>query len=357
MARISELHYSNAYASNSGVSEFLEVSLSPSESPEDFTVTFYQSDGSVALEVNLAESGVLVDYDAQSDENTYVISNDHFDILLTDPDGSGSNNAEAYALTDISTDTVLDFYDIGGGTTNIVADGGAADGAESTNLPVPTGPQASTYSIQFNQPDPTTPVYQAVNPGDSGVCFTPGTLIATDLGPRDVACLRAGDLIKTRDAGLLPLRWVGSRTVPAAGVLAPIMIPAGLFGLTADLTVSPQHRVLVTGWQAEMLTGQNEVLVAARHLVDADRIVRRPGGMVTYFHLLFDSHQLVCANGAWSESYHPGQTSLTTASSEVRTELLALFPDLARGRAGYGPSARTTLRAHEARLLRDPGQP
>lgn len=353
MARISELHYSNAYAGNSGVSEFLEVSLSPSESPADYTVTFYQADGSVALEVNLADSGVQVNYDSESDENTYVISNDHFNILLTDPDGSGSNNAEAYALTDTSTNTVLDFYDIGGGTQNIVADGGAADGAVSTNLAVPTNAQASTYSIQFNQPDPTTAVYEAVNPGDSGVCFTPGTLIETDRGPRDVASLRAGDLIETRDAGLQPLRWVGSRTVPAAGVLAPIMLPAGVFGLQSDLTVSPQHRVLVTGWQAEMLTGQTEVLVAARHLVDADRIVRRPGGMVTYIHLLFDCHQLVRANGAWSESYHPGQHSLKAASAEVRAELLALFPELALGRAGYGPSARTTLRAHEARLLRD----
>jgi len=49
MARISELHYSNAYASASGVAEFVEVALAPGEDPADFTVSFYDADGTVLL--------------------------------------------------------------------------------------------------------------------------------------------------------------------------------------------------------------------------------------------------------------------------------------------------------------------
>lgn len=351
MARISELHYSNAYAASSGVPEFLEVSLAPTEDPADFTVGFYNADGSLILEVPLDDPGVTVTFDPASNENVYVISSTVFGVLLTDPDGAGANNAEAFALTNTDTGTVIDFYDIGGGTQNIQAVGGAADGAVSTNVSVPTAPNDATYSIQFNQPDPTTPVAVPVNPGDSGVCFTPGTLIETADGPHPVETLREGDLILTRDHGFQPLRWVARRTVPAAGVLAPILIPAGRFGLSRDLRVSPQHRVLVTGWQAELLTGEPEVLVPARHLLDGDRVRRCVGGTVTYIHLLFDSHQLVLTQGLWTESFHPGEQGLDTMTEAAREELIAIFPELATLTDAYGPAVRPSLRAHEARLL------
>jgi hypothetical protein len=356
LARISELHYSNAYARRSGEPEFLEVALDPSENPADFVVSFYQTSGQLALEVRLDDPGVTVTRDPETGEDVYVISETVFIVRLTDPDSIGPRNTEAFALTNTATDTVINFYDIGGGRTDIVADGGAADGAVSTNIPVPTGPVAATYSIQFNKPDPDTPVYIPVTPGDSGVCFTPGTLIDTPDGPRMVQDLRPGDLVWTRDAGAQPLRWVGARTVPAAGPLAPVAIPAGMYGATAPLLVSPQHRMLLTGWQAELLTGTDEVLVAALHLVDGDRVVRRPGGMVTYIHILFDRHHLVRANGAWSESFHPGAQGLETMDGAARDELLGLFPELRESPAAYGPSARRSLRAHEAQLLRLPSR-
>ena len=62
--------------------------------------------------------------------------------------------------------------------------------------------------------------------------------------------------------------------VAGAGAGAPVLIPAGALGNTRDLLVSQQHRMLVTGWRAELMFGEPEVLVAA----DRFHVVRpRPG--------------------------------------------------------------------------------
>jgi len=57
--------------------------------------------------------------------------------------------------------------------------------------------------------------------------------------------------------------------VPGRGRLAPVRLrPGVLTGLERDLVVSPQHRVMFNGYRAELLFGEREVLVPARHLVD-----------------------------------------------------------------------------------------
>jgi hypothetical protein len=351
MARISELHYSNAYASASGVAEFVEVALAPGEDPADFTVSFYDADGTVLLNVGLSHPLVQVGFDADANEYVYVIQNGAFPILLTDPDGAQAYNSEAFALVNTGTGTVIDFYDIGGGTQQITALDGPAAGATSENIPVPTGPSEADYSIQFNQPNPEALVLGPAMKLSSGViCFASGTRIRTPEGERAVETLRPGDLVETLDHGPQPLRWTGRTRVAADGTLAPVLIRKGALGNCRDLMVSPQHRVLLRGWRAEMLFDVPEVLVAAIHLVDGTRILRRPGGRITYHHILFDTHQIVFSEGAPTESFHPGDWSTGTLDAAQRAELLALFPDLAR--TGYGPAARRALKRHEAALMR-----
>jgi len=122
-------------------------------------------------------------------------------------------------------------------------------------------------------------------------------------------------------------------------------------GNTRDLRVSPQHRMLLGGWQAQMLFGDDEVLVAAKHLVNDSTILRVEGGEVEYFHMLFDTHEIVFASGAPSESFHPGQIGWGALAEEARAEILELFPELASGDfAQYGASARRSLKAYEASL-------
>ena len=83
------------------------------------------------------------------------------------------------------------------------------------------------------------------------VCFTRGTLIKTDQGERPIEELAAGDMVLTMDHGYQPIRWIGSSKRAATGDLAPILIRKGALGNDRDLRVSPQHRMLLQGWQAE----------------------------------------------------------------------------------------------------------
>lgn len=345
MPRISELHYSNAYARNSGVNEFLEVALSANDDPADFTVSFYQSDGTLGIEVTLDDPRITSSVDPDNGEVIYILSADNLPILLTDPDGGGSTNYEAYALTDTSAvpGTVLDFYDIGGGTQNITALSGAAAGAVSENITTPTGPNTTTTTIQFNQPNPDAVVYETLSPGDTGLaCFTAGTLVETAQGPCAIETLVPGDLVWTLDAGFQPLRWIGQRQVAGYGKRAPILLQPETLGADAALLVSPQHRLLLSGWQAELMFGEPEVLVPAKALVNDLTIRSHPMPCVTYVHLLFDTHQILRTHGVLSESFLPGSYIMGAGASAVEAELADLFPELC-SRGGVSAEAARYL--------------
>ena len=184
------------------------------------------------------------------------------------------------------------------------------------------------------------------------VCFVRGTRIKTDMGEVSIEDLQPGDRVLTLDNGYQPIRWIGSSQRQAVGALAPIRIAAGALGNERDLLVSPQHRMLLRGWQASLMFGEAEVLVAAKALVN-DRTIRvQEGGTVEYFHMLFDRHEIVFAEGAASESFHPGQQGWKALDEGTRVEILDLFPELADGGFdGYGPAARLSLKDYEGRIL------
>lgn len=191
-------------------------------------------------------------------------------------------------------------------------------------------------------------------------CFTVGTLIETDEGRVPVEELMPGDRVLTRDHGFRTLQWVGTRHVGRAELMArpefgPVRIARGALGgglPDRDMMVSPQHRMLLWGARAELLFGRSEVLVVARHLVGLPGIVHLPDTPVTYVHVLCEKHELLRADGCWSESFQPGDLSLGALGAAQRDEILALFPELAGEQADSAfPAARMTLKAHEARAL------
>ncbi len=175
------------------------------------------------------------------------------------------------------------------------------------------------------------------------VCFVKGTLITTQNGARPIETLRAGDMIQTRDNGLQRVAWIGQRTLGqnelgANPHLKPVFVSPDLTGGTAPLLVSPQHGVLLR-------RDGDEVLVRAKHLAAL------PGGQarvmagrrsVSYYHLLFESHQIIFAQDAPAESLYPGKFALNALPSEAKTEVFELFPDLTSFGApqAYGLHAR-----------------
>ena len=184
------------------------------------------------------------------------------------------------------------------------------------------------------------------------VCFTRGTHIATTQGEILIENLKVGDLVLTMDHGYQPIRWIGSTRVAATGNLAPILFRKGVLNNVRDLMVSPQHRMFLNGWQAEVLVGEHEVLAAAKHLVNDSTVRRVEGGEVEYFHILFDTHEIIFAEGCPSESFHPGVVGWGALAEESRQEIVTLFPQLEHGNFNaFGDSARVTLKPHEARML------
>ena len=125
----------------------------------------------------------------------------------------------------------------------------------------------------------------------------------------------------------------------------------GAIGNDRALEVSPMHRMLVSDWRVELMTGEAQALVPARDLVNGRDIERRTGGWVTYAHLLFDQHQIVFAEGAPSESLHPGVCALDALEQEARAEVIALFPDLANDVESYGPAAATVVKGYQATCI------
>ncbi|MBI1493166.1 Hint domain-containing protein [Halocynthiibacter styelae] len=185
----------------------------------------------------------------------------------------------------------------------------------------------------------------------AALCFVKGTRIETIDGMMKVEDLRSNILVRTKDNGFQKILWIHSSIRRAAGHLAPILIRKGTLGNTSDLRVSPQHRVLVSSWQAELLFGEGEVLTTAKSLLNDSSIVREEGEMVEYYHVMFDNHEIIYAEGALTESFNPGKESLDALDTKTRDELLELFPQLENIQFGCGASARTSLKHADGVLL------
>lgn len=191
-------------------------------------------------------------------------------------------------------------------------------------------------------------------------CFTPGTVIATPKGERLVEDLREGDRVITRDNGLQEIRWVGRRDLNAdelhrAPHLQPVLIRAGALGHglpERDMMVSPQHRMLIQHERNALYFDEREVLAAARHLTGMDGVDTVATRATSYIHFMCDRHEVVLSNGAWTESFQPGEQVLDGMGAAQRDEIFELFPDL-RNVAGLGAyrAARRSLKRHEAQLL------
>ncbi|VDC30778.1 Hint domain-containing protein [Pseudogemmobacter humi] len=183
------------------------------------------------------------------------------------------------------------------------------------------------------------------------ICFLRGTRILTPNGLRPVEKLKTGDIVWTRESGMQPIRWIGRSTTSGLGRMAPVRIGRGVLGNERPVFLSPQHRVLLTGWRAQLHFGEDEVLAAAVHLTDGAGIRQVPRAQAEYWHIAFARHEIVCAEGMFAESLLPGPMALEAVSPEARAELEELFPELLAEIAGV-QTAHRCLTRREAGLLR-----
>ncbi len=159
------------------------------------------------------------------------------------------------------------------------------------------------------------------------VSFTRGTHVTLASGAqRPVEDLIVGDRILTRDDGVQTLRWIGTTTTRAVGEFAPIRIAADALNNSADLLVSPDHRLFIYQRTDELGAGRSELLVKARHLVNGDTVTIAEGGFVDYFQLLFDSHQIIYAEGIAAESMLIDSRTRPVLPAELSNSLGAHVP-------------------------------
>jgi hypothetical protein len=136
---------------------------------------------------------------------------------------------------------------------------------------------------------------------DSTPCYCRGTLIATADGDVAVETLAIGDRVLTMSGAPRPIKWIGRRSFGGRFVMGrkdilPICIKAGALADQVprrDLWISPHHAMYIEG-----------ILIEARDLVNGVSIVQAESvEKVEYFHVELDSHDVLIAEGALSETF------------------------------------------------------
>lgn len=212
-----------------------------------------------------------------------------------------------------------------------------------------TDPGTHTYSFPANSKEYTVTFLDVSSTGDgrdaiiddvtfvAPICFVRGTMIDTPQGPRRVENLQIGDQVLTMDRGAQPLRWRGRRRVNAKELqqfadLRPVRICQGALGAdipAQTLMVSPQHRVMLQSRLTRRMFGAQYVLSAAKHLLAYPGIgIAEDMAEVEYFHLLFDHHEIIRANGALVESLRIGPQAWQSLNAAQRSEIEHLFPQI-----------------------------
>lgn len=160
-------------------------------------------------------------------------------------------------------------------------------------------------------------------------CFGPGTRITMGDGSLcPVEGLEIGMVVRTRDHGPQPLRWVGKVTTRAHGPFAPVTFPPGLLGNLGSLTLGPLQRIFLYQNTEERLGSRAEVLVQTQFLVDGARVLQREGGFATHYSLAFDHHQIIYAEGIPVESLLVSRATVARLPDSLAQDLSTRFPQL-----------------------------
>jgi len=168
-------------------------------------------------------------------------------------------------------------------------------------------------------------------------CFAAGTRILTTRGETQVEQMREGMQVILADERIVPVTWIGHRTVDIAGhphpeTVRPVLIMAGAIsnGVPArDLLISPDHAVALNGH-----------LIPAKALINGSTIRQIDRRTITYYHVELPEHAVLLAEGTPCESYL--ETGNRHNFENGDAPVIALHP-------AFGPTTPDWQRVREAR--------
>ncbi len=156
-------------------------------------------------------------------------------------------------------------------------------------------------------------------------------MIMTLTGMVRVENLRPSDRVLTRDNGFQPVGWVGARRFNPE-YERPICLPKGFssdFPTERNLLLSPKHRVLRFDGNRSGYQNREETLIEAKDIAMAAPV--RPASLYPnfYVHVLFEQHQIICADGIWVESLRPTADMIAGLSWANSSSMVAQLPKTA----------------------------
>ena len=256
--------------------------------------------------------------------NDTLSGGDGADLFL----GSGFGNSSLDTITDFDA-TEGDIIDLSSyfSTLDDVVNATVEleDGSILISLPAATG--GGSVQVFDTRIDDLSAINVNV------VCFTIGTLILTHEGEKPIETLKVGEKIKTYNGSWktlksINIRRLGKKELHQRQNLWPIKIAEGGLGNKIprkELCISPQHRILINSSIAQRMVGK-PVLISARKLLSLPGVTQsEPKNGCAYVHLIFEEHEVVRANGCWSESFYPGDYALHTLPSSIIQEYQAIF--------------------------------
>ena len=274
-------------------------------SPENFffanSTTLYVADGGDPKNGGLGDGGLqkwtfngtqwILDYTLSAGLN-----------LVPDTSSSGTsgligltgevvgNSVELFATNETLTDLGQTYvYEI---TDQLDATTPALD--ESFDPILTASPDENIRGISFAPTENNTP------------CYCRGTLIQTDRGEVPAEQLSIGDRVITKSGEARSIKWIGRRSYGGRFALGrrdilPICIKAGALDDNVprrDLWISPHHAMYFKDNHLEAVLIEAKDLVNGVSIVQAERV-----DSVEYFHIELDSHDVIIAEGALSESF------------------------------------------------------
>lgn len=133
--------------------------------------------------------------------------------------------------------------------------------------------------------------------------FAAGTILSTPSGPVPVEKLRPGMAFETVEGEFCPVRWIERRPRLCLGRASPVRLRAPYFGLSQDICVTAETRVMRSGPTVEYLFGHERVLMRASDMIPSPGARQdRREAVRDIYHLMLDDHACAAIDGCGIET-------------------------------------------------------